>query len=125
MGDPATPTPVDRAAARRLASAIVGAVTNDERHPLAPGDHGTLIDASEEDIETAMFQLAQEIVALTAERDACWSRLDNWDWRGLQRDARRGDYSSIVDALRDIVAMEESRESAMSDEMENANAKPE
>ena len=67
MGEPATPSPEQRAATRELAAKIVQSVRNDGRHPLAPGDHGTLEDADEETIEMAMFYLAQEIDALRAD----------------------------------------------------------
>lgn len=32
-----------------------------------------------------------------------------WDWRGLLRDAQRGDFESIRSALHDVVAMDDVR----------------
>lgn len=111
MGEPITPSPSDRASTRALCEAIVESVREDKRMPLPIDDesYGPHSVYFASDVRDLMMQLAQEVCALRQERDACWSRLENWDWRGLLRDAERNDYESVVFALRDVVAMDETR----------------
>ena len=68
MGDPATPTPADRAATRELAAKIVEAVRNDE---VIPED---VVDATllRDDTDRFVFMFAQEIESLRRERDEAW-----------------------------------------------------
>lgn len=67
MGEPANPTPAERAERQKIAAAIVESVRNDERMPL-PGltaitySKGLAFDAV--DVENFVFQLAQEITLL-------------------------------------------------------------
>lgn len=61
MGEPATPTPADRAATRELAAKIVESVRNDERMPL-PGAKSIPLTT-----QAALLQLAQEIALLLAD----------------------------------------------------------
>lgn len=57
MGEPAVPTPAERAATLELARAIVEAVRNDTEWP-APFDIGLF----RREVDTAVFRLAQDLV---------------------------------------------------------------
>jgi len=72
MGEPANPTPAERAERQEIAAAIVESVRNDEKMPL-PGlkaitiqYKGVFFDAVE--VEEFVFKLAQEITILLEER---------------------------------------------------------
>lgn len=75
MGEPAEPTPVERARRRALAREFIAAVTEDREDPLqlllASNDRLDAIKFGDldcsEDIELMMFGLAQEIVLLIKE----------------------------------------------------------
>lgn len=71
MGEPATPTPVERAWTRAYAKSVVDAVRNDEEQPLAhwpdDADSGPGVDVMGDD--TVIFKLAQEIEMLVKEHD--------------------------------------------------------
>lgn len=70
MGEPCQPSKKDREETRRLATAIVESVRNDERMP-AIQIHDTIAGRfySSNDVNAVVLQLAQEICALQEERD--------------------------------------------------------
>jgi hypothetical protein len=72
MGEPANPTPTERAERQKIAAAIVESVRNDEKMPL-PGlkaiaiqYKGLFFDCV--DVEEFVFKLAQEITILLDEK---------------------------------------------------------
>ena len=72
MGEPATPTPIEREERQKIATAIVESVASDEKMPL-PGlnpitlqNKGVFFDAKE--VKEFVFGLAQEITILLEER---------------------------------------------------------
>lgn len=75
MGEPATPTPADRAETRDISYAIVESVRNDVVMPL-PADVDSVcrsLGMSDERmfaVENFIFRLAQEITLLVEERKA-------------------------------------------------------
>ena len=72
MGEPANPTPAERAERHKLAAAIVESVVNDESMPLPfewPKDVPLdCPDCPVTDAEDLIFALAQEVTILLAER---------------------------------------------------------
>lgn len=62
MGEPAQPTPEDRARTRELAAAIVESVRNDETMPLP-----LPLCYVHADVQTLVFRLAQEIALLSCD----------------------------------------------------------
>jgi len=72
MGEPATPTPADRLATRKLAADIVQSVIEDGPMPLGMQyynirDHGLCV--KQNDAARLAFQLAQEVTLLRADLD--------------------------------------------------------
>lgn len=79
MGDPATPTPAERADTRELAQRIVDSVRNDEAMPYSMTQARTGIEpwqayemrpTTRRSIESLVLRLAQEIALLVEERGA-------------------------------------------------------
>lgn len=117
MGDPATPSPADRAATRELVKRIVEAVRNDERIDLGIG-YTTFRGYTERveyytrtDVEKIVLQLAQEIelVADDVEKQkaatrAAWASqhqvLDVAQRRAVENENLIG----LVDALRSALS---------------------
>lgn len=54
------------------------------------------------ELESERQKLADEVAMY---RDV----LDNWDWAGLARDAKAGDFTSVADALASIARVDEAR----------------
>lgn len=103
MGEPAVPTPADRAETLKLAREIVDSVREDADLPEPfTGDPDDIT-------ANAVFRLAQDLVAASERLATVDSALDNWDWEGLARDARRGDFDSAADALATIARVDRAR----------------
>jgi hypothetical protein len=59
--------------------------------------------SSAEDID--IRRMADELIMLR-------SALDDWDWAGLARDAARGDFESVADALATVARVDAARRKA-------------
>lgn len=68
MGDPANPTPAERAERHKKAAAIVQSVIDDEAMPTGV-DYDARVGTVREQVEQIVFDLAQEITILLAERE--------------------------------------------------------
>jgi hypothetical protein len=72
MGEPAEPTKAERERNQQLAAAIVESVRNDEEMPIGiewPKNPLDCADCPVSAVEELVFQLAQEITILVAERE--------------------------------------------------------
>jgi hypothetical protein len=67
MGEPRQPSPSNRLATRALAAAVVASVVEDEAMPLPISDGALVV---RDDVETLVFELAQEVVTRDAEANA-------------------------------------------------------
>jgi hypothetical protein len=68
MGEPANPTPAERDKRRKKAAAIVQSVFDDEEMPTGV-DYDARVGTIREQVEQIVFNLAQEIMILLAERE--------------------------------------------------------
>jgi hypothetical protein len=77
MGEPVSMSPDTRAKLRALAASIVASVIEDEHMPLGFDSEtfGKCEVYLRDDVESLVCQLAQEVVALTKERDGLRVRL--------------------------------------------------
>ena len=117
MGQPSTPSPIDRVARRRLARDIIESVRNDEEMPLplqVVPVHGAGEHLRRADVEQGAFELAQELDMLRDELAAVDSALNDWDWAGLLHEATHGSIESTVlrSALRTIARIAAARKEA-------------
>ncbi len=76
MGDPSHPT-TQRAETRRLASAIVESVRNDEEMPVPPSLE-SLRPGDRADVEAWLFDLAQELCRVTGELNEALDAWQGW-----------------------------------------------
>ena len=117
MGEPTTPSPIDRVARRRFARDIIESVRNDEEMPLplqVVPVHGAGEHFRRTDVEQVAFDLAQELDMLRDEIATVDSALGDWDWEGLLHEATHGSIESTVlrSALRTIARVAAARKEA-------------